>query len=147
MKARARPLTKAAPTISSGRPEVLTVSEAGDVSAAIGAPTGSTGSAGAAAITSGSTAAAPSSGGSIGGGIGGRSVTWRILVEDADVNQPSQALSHDTGESANTGLISVADRPWKAMLEEMAKTNHGIYDVLLSKRPPFAWDDARMKVK
>ena len=71
-------------------------------------------------------------------------IEWFTLV---DQSVTGRWYSQYSGESANTGLISVADRPWKAMLEEMAKTNHGIYDVLLEKRPPFAWDDARMKVK
>jgi len=39
----------------------------------------------------------------------------------------------------------VADRPWKEMLEEMMKTNHGIYDLLQGKRPPFRWGDSRFK--
>jgi hypothetical protein len=33
------------------------------------------------------------------------------------------------------------------MLAEMMKTNHTIYDLLLGKRAPFAWDDARFDVK
>jgi hypothetical protein len=27
------------------------------------------------------------------------------------------------------------------------KTNHTIYDLLLGKRPPFAWEDERFRVK
>ena len=49
------------------------------------------------------------------------------------------------GESANSGLISVADRPWKDCVEEMRKTNATIYDVLLGKRPAFAWEDPRFR--
>lgn len=30
------------------------------------------------------------------------------------------------GEAANTGLITVTDRPWQAMLAEMLNTNYGI---------------------
>ncbi len=33
------------------------------------------------------------------------------------------------------------------MLAEMMKTNHGIYDLLMGKRPAFAWGDARFEVK
>jgi hypothetical protein len=32
------------------------------------------------------------------------------------------------------------------MLAEMMKTNHMIYELLLGKRPPFAWKDARFQV-
>lgn len=55
-------------------------------------------------------------------------------------------FSQYKGESYNTGLISAADRPWKNMLVEMLKTNHIIYDLLMGRRPPFAWDDARFRV-
>jgi len=51
-----------------------------------------------------------------------------------------------TGESYNTGLVSVADRPWKDMLAEMMRTNHSIYGLLQGKRPSFAWDDPRFRV-
>jgi hypothetical protein len=57
----------------------------------------------------------------------------------------SAAFSQYNGESYNTGLLSVADRPWKDMLAEMMKTNHTIYDLLLGKRSPFAWEDPRFK--
>ena len=30
---------------------------------------------------------------------------------------------------------------------EMMKTNHTIYDLLLGKRPPFAWDDPQFRGK
>jgi hypothetical protein len=47
------------------------------------------------------------------------------------------------GESSNTGLLDVTDRPWKPMLAEMMKTNYSIYDVELGKKPPFKFDDPR----
>ncbi len=50
-----------------------------------------------------------------------------------------------SGESANTGIFSVTDRPWKPMVEEMAKTNHGIHDVLSGKTKPFAWEHAKAR--
>jgi hypothetical protein len=51
------------------------------------------------------------------------------------------------GERANSGLFSVADRPWKPMLAEMMKSNYGIYDVWLNGKTPFAWEDPRFLVK
>ena len=71
-------------------------------------------------------------------------IEWFTLVDQATTGR---WFSQYNGESYNTGLLSVADRPWKDMLTEMMKTNHTIYDLLLGKRPPFAWDDPRFKVK
>jgi hypothetical protein len=71
-------------------------------------------------------------------------IEWFTLVDQATTGR---WFSQYNGESYNTGLLSVADRPWKDMLAEMMKTNHTIYDLLLGKRPPFAWDDARFRVK
>lgn len=70
-------------------------------------------------------------------------IEWFTLVDQATTGR---WFSQYNGESYNTGLLSVADRPWKDMLAEMMKTNHTIYDLLLGKRPPFAWDDARFRV-
>lgn len=67
-------------------------------------------------------------------------IEWFTLVDQATTGR---WFSKYNGESYNTGLISVADRPWKAMLDEMMKTNHTIYDLLLGKRPPFGWNDPR----
>ncbi len=70
-------------------------------------------------------------------------IEWFTLVDQATTGR---WFSQYNGESYNTGLISVADRPWKPMLVEMMKTNHTIYDLLLGKREPFKWDDPRFKV-
>lgn len=67
-------------------------------------------------------------------------IEWFTLVDQATTGR---WFSKYSGESANTGLISVADRPWKPMLEEMMKTNHMIYPLLLGEREPFKWEDAR----
>ncbi|MDB6075068.1 MAG: hypothetical protein JWO89_2708, partial [Verrucomicrobiaceae bacterium] len=64
-------------------------------------------------------------------------IEWFTLIDQATTGR---WFSKYNGESANTGLFSVTDRPWKPMAEEMAKTNHGIYEVLQGERPPFAWD-------
>ena len=47
------------------------------------------------------------------------------------------------GENGNNGLISVADRPWRVMLEQMMKTNYSIYDVASGARKPFSFADPR----
>lgn len=69
-------------------------------------------------------------------------VEWFTLVDQATTGR---WFSQYNGESYNTGLISVADRPWREMLAEMMKTNYSIYDLLLEKRAPFAWDDPRFR--
>ena len=66
-------------------------------------------------------------------------IEWFTLIDQATTGR---WFSKYSGESANSGLFSVTDRPWKPMLEEMAKTNHGIYEVLLGDRAPFVWDHA-----
>ena len=71
-------------------------------------------------------------------------IEWFTLIDQATTGR---WFSKYNGESYNTGLVSVADRPWKDMLAEMMKTNHSIYDVLLEKRPPFAWDDSRFQIQ
>jgi len=69
-------------------------------------------------------------------------IEWFTLIDQATTGR---WFSKYNGESYNTGLISVADRPWKGMLAEMMQTNHEIYDLLLGKRPPFAWEDPRFR--
>jgi hypothetical protein len=69
-------------------------------------------------------------------------IEWFTLIDQATTGR---WFSQYNGESFNTGLLSVADRPWKEMLAEMMKTNHGIYDLLLGKRPAFHWDDPRFR--
>ncbi|AFC33186.1 hypothetical protein PM3016_6563 [Paenibacillus mucilaginosus 3016] len=44
------------------------------------------------------------------------------------------------GERYNSGLLNVADRPYKQMLTGITQTNHEIYDVLLGARAPFFFD-------
>jgi hypothetical protein len=65
-------------------------------------------------------------------------IEWFTLIDQAATGRWFQGMS---GERANSGLFSVADRPWKAALEEMKKTNDTIYDVELGKSAPYAFDD------
>lgn len=71
-------------------------------------------------------------------------IEWFTLV---DQSVTGRWFSGFDGERANSGLIAVTDRPWKAMLSEAMKTNYGIYDVWLEGRKPFVWDDPRFQVK
>ena len=67
-------------------------------------------------------------------------IQWFTLVDQAVTGRFFEKYN---GENGNTGLISVADRPWKAMLGPMMETNYSIYDVVLGQRKPFAYDDPR----
>jgi len=67
-------------------------------------------------------------------------IEWFTLV---DQSVTGRFFEKYNGENTNTGLISVADRPWKAMLSHMLKTNYEIYDVFFGKRRPFVYDDPR----
>ncbi len=67
-------------------------------------------------------------------------IEWFTLGDQAATGRWFEKLS---GERANTGLVSVADRPWKPMLAEMMKTNYDIYSVWLGEKAPFIFDDPR----
>ncbi|HYG36924.1 MAG TPA: beta-galactosidase [Clostridia bacterium] len=71
-------------------------------------------------------------------------IEWFTLVDQATSGRFFEKYN---GEAANTGLISVADRPWKPMIEEMLKTNYEIYKVFFGERPPFVFDDPRFGAK
>jgi hypothetical protein len=71
-------------------------------------------------------------------------IEWFTLVDQATTGRFFEKYN---GEAANTGLISVGDRPWKTMLEEMLKTNYDIYKVFFGGRPPFVFDDSRFAAK
>ncbi len=69
---------------------------------------------------------------------------WFTLVDQAATGRWFQGFS---GEGANTGLISVTDRPWKPMLAEMMKTNYRIYDYVLSQKTPYQFDNPIFTLK
>jgi len=52
-------------------------------------------------------------------------------------------FERDNGERGNIGLVNVADRPYKEFLAEATRANFDVYDVLLGKKAPFAYDDPR----
>jgi len=65
-------------------------------------------------------------------------IEWFTLIDQAATGRWFEGTS---GERANTGLFSVADRPWKDALQEMKKTNDAIYDVELGQAAPYVFDD------
>jgi hypothetical protein len=67
-------------------------------------------------------------------------IEWFIANDQAATGRH---FSGYNGEAGNTGLVNVADRPYKVMLAEMMKTNYGIYDLLLADREPYVFNDPR----
>lgn len=47
------------------------------------------------------------------------------------------------GEANNTGLVDVTDRPYEPLVEAARETHARVYDVLLGREKPFAYDDPR----
>ena len=69
-------------------------------------------------------------------------IEWFTLVDQSVTGRWFQGFD---GERANTGVLSVTDRPWRGLLDEMVKTNYDIYKVWLGERPPFVFDNPRFK--
>jgi hypothetical protein len=65
---------------------------------------------------------------------------WFIYIDQA---LTGRWFSKYNGENGNTGLVSVADRPWKVMLGEMTKSNDRVYDVMLGREKPYAYANER----
>ncbi|TLD71024.1 hypothetical protein FEM03_08905 [Phragmitibacter flavus] len=65
---------------------------------------------------------------------------WFTMV---DQSVTGRWFSGFDGERANTGLISVVDRPWKGLLEEMMKAHRAVYPVWLGEQAPFSSKDPR----
>jgi hypothetical protein len=69
-------------------------------------------------------------------------IEWFTLIDQSVTGRWFQGFD---GERANTGILAVTDRPWKAMLEEAIQTNYRIYDVWLDGKEPFVFNDPRFK--
>ena len=71
-------------------------------------------------------------------------IQWFLALDQACTGRFFEGFN---GEAANTGLVNVADRPYKDFLAEVMKTNYQIYDVLRGARPPYALDDPRFAAR
>ena len=69
-------------------------------------------------------------------------IEWFTLVDQSVTGRWFQGFD---GERANTGVLSVTDRPWRGLLDEMVKTNYDIYKVWLGEQSPFVFDNPRFK--
>ncbi len=71
-------------------------------------------------------------------------VEWFTLLDQAVTGRFFEGLN---GERANTGLFNVADRPYKALFAEMAKTHAAIYEIWLDGKAPYLLDNPRFTGK
>jgi len=67
-------------------------------------------------------------------------IQWYVLVDN-----PVTGVwwGRYGGIRDNNGLFSVADRPWKPLVEQMAETNRRVYDLMEGKVKPFVFEDHR----
>lgn len=65
---------------------------------------------------------------------------WFTLLDQAVTGRFFEGLN---GERANTGLFNVADRPYRDLFAEMAKTHAAIYNVWLDGKTPYCFDNPR----
>lgn len=71
-------------------------------------------------------------------------VQWFQQIDQATTGRWFQQFN---GEAANTGLVNVADRPYKDFLAEVMKTNYDVMSVVTKEREPFELDDPRFTFK
>jgi hypothetical protein len=71
-------------------------------------------------------------------------IEWFTLIDQAVTGRFFEGFN---GERANTGLFNVADRPYRDLFAEMAKTHAAVYGVWLEGRPPFRFDEPRFTGK
>ncbi len=71
-------------------------------------------------------------------------IQWFLALDQACTGRFFEGFN---GEAANTGLVNVADRPYNDFLAEVMKTNDSIYDVILGRRPAFAFNDPQFAPK
>jgi len=64
-------------------------------------------------------------------------IEWFTLVDQPITGRFFEKYN---GESCNTGLFSVVDRPYGDMIDEMAKSHQKIYDVIQGKSEPYVFD-------
>jgi hypothetical protein len=67
-------------------------------------------------------------------------IEWFTLIDQA---RSGRWFERYNGERANTGLLSVTDRPYRDCLAEMMAANYGVYQVMFGERSPFAYNDPR----
>lgn len=71
-------------------------------------------------------------------------IEWFTLIDQAVTGRFFEGFN---GERANTGLFNVADRPYRDLFAEMAKTHAALYDVWLGGKAPYLIDDPRFSGK
>ncbi|MBN2291581.1 MAG: hypothetical protein JXM70_04095, partial [Pirellulales bacterium] len=69
-------------------------------------------------------------------------VQWFLNMDQASTGRFFEQFN---GEANNTGLVSVADRPYKDFLAEVMKTNYDLLPVLTGERNAYEYDDPRFQ--
>ncbi|MBP5320024.1 MAG: hypothetical protein J6334_03470 [Kiritimatiellae bacterium] len=71
-------------------------------------------------------------------------IEWFTLIDQAATGRFFEGVN---GERANTGLLSVTDRPYRDLLEEMTDAHLDLYPVWLGIRKPWRFDNPAFKTK
>ncbi len=71
-------------------------------------------------------------------------VEWFIYTDQAISGRFFQGFN---GEGNNTGLVDVTDRPYEELVAACRETNARIYDVMLGKEKPYAFENPRFNSK
>ena len=69
---------------------------------------------------------------------------WFSLIDQSITGRFFEGFN---GEGYNIGLLNVADRPYKPMIAAAKLAHNQIYDVMLGKVKPYAFDDPRFNPK
>lgn len=67
-------------------------------------------------------------------------VVGTVWFECLDQATTGRWMSKYNGECYNTGLVNVADRPYREFLAEVMKTNYHIYELILGQTQPFRFN-------
>jgi hypothetical protein len=65
---------------------------------------------------------------------------WFIYMDQAITGRFFEGFN---GEGANTGFVDVADRPYTELVEAAKLTHSRVYNVMLGKEKPYAYEDPR----
>ena len=71
-------------------------------------------------------------------------IEWFTLIDQAATGRFFEGIN---GERANTGLLSVTDRPYRDLLREMTETHLDLYPVWFGLKKPWRFEDPRFTAK
>ena len=71
-------------------------------------------------------------------------IEWFTLIDQAATGRFFEGIN---GERANTGLLSVTDRPYRDLLREMTEAHLDLYPVWFGLKKPWRFEDPRFTAK